>query len=428
MHAARTFHLRMPTMRILPLLLLSTLLCDSALAQKPAKESGKKDAAKATKEAKQDAKGTKDAKKPAQEAKKPAQKTPEQLAFEAEMQQKGFVEANGAWVEKERVDDAKRGVFHWNGELVAKDEYRALQGGKVRHAVTGEIIAAEDLEKSRARSFPIEGGKRWVDEKEADRWHEDASHPWMLTTQHYVLVSTLPIAKIESLREHADRSIARISSALGDAKPLPAQRPGVFVAPTQDQFNQFGAQIGDETSAYGAFLAREEAALKLPLQGEVRPAVCLWDENWGPYYLPHAVGLGYVHGVLASAEVELPKWLLQGFASVGSRFGNPDTGKWFCQNLAKTGGLKPLEKWFADFAIDGEMESDAISANLTQAGFLVDFAMNGGDADAKAALAALATALSAQKASGIEKAAKAFQSALAKAQDALDKHFQKQIR
>ena len=90
MHAARTFHLRMPTMRILSLLLLSTLLCDSALAQKPAKESGKKDAAKATKEAKQDAKNTKDAKKPAQEAKKPAQKTPEQLAFEAEMQQKGF--------------------------------------------------------------------------------------------------------------------------------------------------------------------------------------------------------------------------------------------------------------------------------------------------------------------------------------------------
>jgi hypothetical protein len=40
----------------------------------------------------------------------------------------------------------------------------------------------------------------------------------------------------------------------------------------------------------------------------------------------------------------------------------------------------------------------------------------------------LATALSAQKASGIEKAAKAFQSAMAKCQDALDKHFQKQIR
>ena len=412
-------------MRIPLLIALSCLFGNVALAQKPAKEPAKKDAAKPAKDSKQDPKNTK---KAAVEQKKEAKKSPEEEKLAAEMAAKGMVEVNGTWVEKDHVEDAKRGVFHFNGELVAKGEYRALQSGKVRHAVTGELIAAEDLEKSRGRSFPIDGGKRWVDEKEADRWHEDASHPWMLTTQHYVLVSTLPIAKIESLREHADRSIARISSALGDAKPLPAQRPGVFVAPTQDQFNQFGAQIGDETSAYGAFLAREEAVLKLPLQGEVRPAVCLWDEGWGPYYLPHAVGLAYVYGILASCEAELPAWLLHGLASSGSRFGNPDTGKWFCQNLAKTGGLKPLEKWFADFAIDGEMESDAISANLTQAGFLVDFAMSGGDADAKASLAALATALSAQKASGIEKAAKAFQSAMAKCQDALDKHFQKQVR
>jgi hypothetical protein len=412
-------------MRIPLLIALSVLFGNVALAQKPAKEPAKKDAAKPAKDAKQD---PKNAKKPAVEQKKEAKKSPEEEKLAAEMAAKGLVDVNGTWVEKDHVEDAKRGVFHFNGELVAKGEYRALQSGKVRHAITGELIAAEDLEKSRGRSFPIDGGKRWVDEKEADAYHGKGANPWMVANTHYVLLSTLPIAKIESLREHADRAIAQVSSALGEAKPVPAQRPAVFVAPTQDEFIQFGTRLGDETSAYGAFLAREEALLDLPLQGEVRPAVSLWDEGWGPYYLPHAVGLAYVHGIVASCEAELPAWLLHGLASSGSRFGNPDTGKWFCQNLAKGGGLKPLDKFFSAFAIDGEMESDAISANLTQAGFLIDFAKNGGDKDVASALAAFGEAMRAQKASGIDKAAKALQSALGKSQDAIDKHLQKQVR
>ncbi|MEY2715361.1 MAG: hypothetical protein RIT24_1704, partial [Planctomycetota bacterium] len=53
---------------------------------------------------------------------------------------------------------------------------------------------------------------------------------------------------------------------------------------------------------------------------------------------------------------------------------------------------------------------------------------NGGDKDAAAALTAFGEALRAQKASGVEKAAKSLQSALAKVLDAADKHFQKQLR
>lgn len=412
-------------MRTPLLLAFSLLLCGSVLAQKPAKEPTKKEPPKASRESKQEPKNTK---KAAAEAKRDSKKSPEEEAFAAEMQAKGFVEAGGAWVDKQHAEDAKRGVFHWNDELVTKNEYVAMQRGKVRHAVTGELIDAADLEKSRSRSFPIEGGKKWVDEKEADAFHAKGGQPWTLTSQNYVLVSTLPIAKLESLREHADRAMNRLSSAFGDAKPLPEHKPTVIVAPTQDEFVQWGTQIGDEGSAYGGFLAREEAKLGLPNRGEVRPAVCLWDESWGPYYLPHAVGLAYANGLAASGDAEIPGWLLQGMAALGSRFGNADTGKWFCQNLAKSGGLKPVDKFVSGFAIDGEMESDAISANLTEAGFLLDFAANGGDKDATAALAAFGEALKAQKASGIDKSAKALQSALAKAQDAADKHFQKQIR
>ena len=168
-------------MRTPLLLALSLFLCDFAIAQKPAKEPAKKEPLKASKDGKAD---PKNAKKAAPEAKKETKKSPEEEAFDAEMQAKGFVEAGGAWVDKQHVEDAKRGVFHWNDELVTKGEYLAMQRGNVRHAVTGELIDAADLEKSRGRSFPIDGGKKWVDEKEADAFHAKGGQPWTLTSQN----------------------------------------------------------------------------------------------------------------------------------------------------------------------------------------------------------------------------------------------------
>ncbi len=412
-------------MRTVLLLSLSVMFSGFAYAQKPAKEPTKKEPPKAAKDLKQEAKNSK---KTPTEPKKVAKKSAAEEALAAEMQSKGLVEAGGAWVDKQHVEDAKRGVFHWNDEIVTKSDYNSLQSGKVRHAVTGELIEAADLEKSRGRSFPIEGGKKWVEEKEADAFHAKDGQPWTLTSQNYVFVSTLPIAKLESLREHGDRAIARLATVLGDARPLPVHKPTVIIASTQDAFVRLGTQIGDEGSAYGGFLAREEAKLELPNGVEVRPAVCLWDESWGPYYLPHAIGLAQAHGLAASGDAELPAWLLQGLAALGSRFGNAETGKWFCQNLAKSGGLKPVDKFVSGFAIDGEMDSDSISANLTQAGFLLDFAASGGDKDSAAALTAFGEALRAQKESGIDKAANALQSTLLKALDNANKHFQKLIR
>ena len=381
-----------------------------------------------------------DAQKPAKEAQKPKEATKaaaksEQEPAKAEaakraeeMKAKGLVEVGGEWVAKDHVADAKRGLFHFDNQRVTKDEYRAMSAGKVRHPITGELIAADALDRARGRSFPIGPDQRWVEEKDADKFHSEIDQPWVLTTQYYVLVSTLPIAKIEALREHADRAITRLRPVVGLSEPLPTSRPTIIVAATQYQFVDYGKRIGDETSAYGAFLAREEAKVNLQNQSELRPAVCMWDESWGPYYVPHAVGLAYVNGLCVSSDCEVPMWFLHGMASLGSRFETANTGTWFCQSMAKAGGMKNLDKWFKGYSIDGDMEPDAISSNLTQAGLLIDYCTAGGEKDATAAMVAITEAFQQEKGPAIEKAVKTLQAVLGKQQDEVEKYLQKKLR
>jgi hypothetical protein len=338
---------------------------------------------------------------------------------------KGMVEVGGVWVDKAQVADAKRGVFHFGDDLVTKDEYRELSAGKVRHPVTGRIIPADDLERARGRSFPIGTEDRWVDEHEADRYHAEASRPWQVFTRYYVLVSTLPIAKIETIREYADHAVERLRPILGFAEPMPIDRPTIVAAATQDQFIALGNQLGDESSAFGAFLARDGSMIRVPLQGEVRPAICHWDDGWGPYNLPHAFGLAYVNGLCAASGTEVDAWFLHAIAAYGSRFVKPETGAWFAQGLARAGGIKDLGSWFDKFKIDGSMATEDIGANMTQAGLLIDFCVAGGDKEATAALQRVTEAFPKGKASGIAKAVDGLHKVLAQKHRQIGEYLQK---
>jgi hypothetical protein len=344
---------------------------------------------------------------------------------DAEFKAKGLVEVGGVWVEKDHVEDARRGIFHFGSALVTKDEYRALSSGMVRHPVTGEPIAAAELERAGRRFFPIGTEGRWVDEKEANQHHAEAARPWILRSDSLVLVSTLPIATLETLRSDAERTLARLRPILGFGVPKPGDRPTILVAATQDEFRDYGNRLGDESSAFGAFLAREGAVVKVPLQGDLRPAVGLWDNSWGPYNLPHAVGLAYAHSLASGAGVDLPAWFLQAVASMGSRFEGPESSAWFAQRLVKAGGLKDLNDWFKSFGINGDMEFESIDATITQAGLLLNFCVAGRDKEATAALAAVTAAFAEGKGGAIEKAVKSLATSLQSRREALGDYLQK---
>ncbi len=349
-------------------------------------------------------------------------------AHDAELEAKGLVEVGEIWVPKEQAEDAKRGIFRVGDQVVTKGEFVEMTNGKVRHPITGELIDAKDLEQAKSRHFPIGKDGRWVDEAEADKHHGDLGRPWVFRSPQTVFLTTLPIAKFEAIKTHAERAMARLGPILGFATPLPANRPTILIASSQGEYRKLGTSMGDASSAFGAFLAQEGVQFSVPLQGDVRPVCCLWDDGWGPYNLPHGVGLAYVSAFCAELDTEVPLWFLHAMGAYASRFESPETGAWFAQRLAKAGGLKDLGPWFRAFTIDGTMEFDELDASMTQAGLLIDFCVNGRDAEATKGMQAVTAAFASRKASAIDRAVKDLQTTLSSRQSQVADYLVKLVK
>ena len=326
---------------------------------------------------------------PAKEA-EVLRKKAEALAYAA----KGLIDAGGVWVEKEHAADAKLGIFHHEKDLVTKDEKIALMRGMVRHPDTDELIDPKFLEKAQNHFYPIGTEGRWVDEKEADKYHSDAKRPWIVRSAYCTLVGNLPLAKMIELKPIADRGFETASVVLGTLRPRPGTRPVIQIAETIEKYQEFGAALSDGTDAAGAFLAREEARIRIPMVGEVRPVIYYNEKNLGPYYMRHAAAMAAVQGVAQDVGAELPLWFLQAVGGLASRFENERDAGWFGQQQMQRGGIGNLKAFFAGYAINGEMEPSAVSGNIFLAGLMLSFA-SAKDADpaAQAALQAVTAAL-----------------------------------
>jgi len=337
-------------------------------------------------------------------------------AMAVEYAAKGFVEVAGVWVEKDQVDDAKRGVFHHEGERVTKDEKLALMAGKVRHPVTGELFDAIHLDKAKNNYFPIGTEGRWVDEKEADTYHSDVGRPWALRTKHCTILSTLPLAKLTELKQYADEGCEKVAVLFGSAVPSPANRPVVLIAATQREYKDYGAEMGDGSDGAGAFLVREESARKILFQGEIRITVCDNDKDWGTRYVRHAAALGYAYGIAADVGADLPLWLQHAFGSYTSRFQTESDAGFLGKAHLQRGGVGNVKAFFSSFAIDaGSMEPAAIGYNLYEAGLLLSFAAHAGDSKCLEALQGLTASFADPKKGSPDKAVSKLQAALIEA-------------
>ncbi len=304
------------------------------------------------------------------------QKREQEAAYKA----KGLTEVDGVWVAKNEVADAKKGIYHHGGEVIGRAEKLAFMAGKVRHPVTGTFIAAADLDKAKQGMFPV-GDGQWADREEADRYHSNPEHPWIIRSHYGWLLTTLPLQSAEERKREIDGSYEVVKPLFGSRDPHPSHRPVVIVCSTTDEYRAAGDAFGDGYSTYGAFLAAQDPSyddIELP----TRPAVANFGEpNWGPYYVRHAAGLAYAQAMSAMAEAELPLWLRCGIGSWAERHYNPGIAKWFGNQHLGKGGVKELKTWFADFAISGELSSQKLEYNIYQAGLVVTFSMRGGDQD-----------------------------------------------
>jgi hypothetical protein len=346
----------------------------------------------------------------------------------AEYAAKGLIEVDGLWVEKDQVEDAKRGIWRHDGEIVTRQEKLALLSGKVRHPETGELIPADALAKAKQPLFPI-AGDRWVDQQEADKFHGDTERPWVVRSAYCTLVSTLPLAKVMEFRAAVDQGFERIAKLMGDKPPLPGSRPTVIIAATTGEYTSYGAALGDATSAFSAFLMRKEVHLKLPDVGDIRAAICDGTGQLGPYNARHAAALSYAYSKAKDAGATLPDWLLHGFGALASRFNNDSDGKFYGQRHLQRGGVGSLKGYFATFALNGDTESEVLVHLVYQAGLLLRFAEErDGDAAVSAALAALTTSLADPKAGGADAAIAAFQAAVIAAESKISAFLQAYTR
>lgn len=344
----------------------------------------------------------------------------------AEFAAKGYVEVSGVWVEKDKVDDAKKGIFHHDGDLVTKDELAAFTAGKVRHPETGDFIDAKNLEKAKTKYYPIGSEGRWVDEKEADTYHSDVKRPWVVRTGKGTIVSTLSLAKIRELSSFVDQGIEKVMPLLGVTRLAPARRPVILIAATRTEFQDYGSQMGDGTDACGSFLASEESAITLPFLGTMRLAVCSNEKDMGTRLLRHAAALGAVNAVCTEAGVDLPLWLEHGFASCTRFFQDDTDAGWFGKQHVQRGGVGSVKSFFPSFGISGEMQPADISHNLYQAGLLISFAASGQDEKCTEALKAITAILAGGKGNA-EKSVTKLQTCLIEAQPKIGIYLQQLI-
>lgn len=297
-------------------------------------------------------------------------------AMAATYKERGLVEVDGVWVEKDKVDDARKGLFWHNGEAVSKAEKLGFLAGKVRHPKTGELIPSEFLAKAEEGLFPVED--RWVDQEEADKYHSQMNRPWVIRTKHATLLTTLSLAWAKDLSDQIDPAIDRLLPIFGTRTPSAEHRPLIGVSANQQEYVAIGTRIGGPGSAYGAFLAEQDLSTQgMSIAG--RPAVAVWEQNWGPYNVRHAAGLALVHSLCLDAKAEVPLWFQHGIGGHVDRMWNEQTTKFFGDRFAQNGGVTKLEDWFDKFAINPDMETEAMWSNIYLAALVIDFCMKGGD-------------------------------------------------
>ena len=344
----------------------------------------------------------------------------------AEFAAKGLVEVDGIWVKPDEVEDAKRGVYHHEKELVTRQEKVAFLQGMVRHPETSLLIDAKFLEKAQSGYFPIGDDGRWVDLAEADKYHSELLRPWIVSYEYGHLVSSLPLKTLQELKVQADQGHERVAPLFGGRAPLPAKRPVVIIAKSQGDYQSYGKELGDGTDAGGSFLMRREARFKMPMQGDVRAGICYNEKDFGTRYVRHAAALAYANALAEEQGVQLPLWFLHGVGSLASRFDNDSDAGWFGKQQLARGGVGDLKAFFSSFAISADMEPQQISGNLFTAGLLLSFAMRTKDKNVLAAMTGVTDAL-AGKTKDADKAIERLEKQLVGARDAVLAHLQELI-
>lgn len=360
----------------------------------------------------------------------------------AEKKAQGLVDWKGQWVPAEDVPYLDRGLVRDpNGNWVDPERARKLAEGWVEQDL--EWIPA--AEKENVEKGLWKCGDAWLPVIEADEFHSEVDHWWRIPFERFHIYTTcerdVVIQKVKPQLENAYDDLVR---AYG-RKP---ERPiVVIVLRNGDQYSNFAD--GDEdaqregtdalglSSVHHAYFA--EAAYAPTEENKVLGVgVGYWDtstkdgNSWGVHSVRHALGQSFAEALDPSPktiakdaktplkngfwpafydEKSIPKWFRYGAAAYAERYFREDgvkeplwARKWSIGSIQAHGGLRQLEQ-VLDFNLTSEGDKDSAKL-INEAGLVVAFLLDGGNAAVGGALKKFQDALASKDKRAVGDAAK----------------------
>jgi len=371
--------------------------------------------------------------------------------LEEEAEAAGKVVYKGELVDAEDLPYLERGMVKTeSGEWMRAEDYERQQQGWLRQDL--EWVPPDEAENMEKGLYKC--GDAWLSLDEANKYHSELGQWWRIPSDHFVVYSTCTREIAESAIWEAERIYSELVRIFGRA---PDKQVMTLVLRSPEQYNQFATGSQTEpiefsgfSSLHGAFFA--EIWPEPYYNGFTGAGVAYWDTSndagyaFGRTFVRHAAGQSFIEALdpspkavagmasgSASAEEfwnekQLPKWFRYGGAVYVERYfvdsSNPEEQggplawrNWSITNIARAGGLDPLERVF-----DFELSLDDLpnSAKLmNEAGLLVAFVVDGGCKPVVAKHLALKDAL--KKGEGVEKASEALEKEILKNESELRK-------
>jgi hypothetical protein len=304
-------------------------------------------------------------------------------------------------------------------------------------------------------------GEEWVSAEAANTYHGEIGSWWQMQGDRYVVLSTVELEKLYSVKYWADQTYDDLARIFGVE---PDKKPQVVVLKNVAQYNIFAG--GDQaaqlppteatgfSSLHYAYFADSFYGMGGPDQVPeyLGTGVGYWDYNdpslapYGQHAIRHAAGHAYIEAIDPSwvtiseaitggsppdqnafwAEKQIPRWLRYGAATYVGRYfqdrsvgenGNPWWPReWAIANLG--GELFPLEDILA---LNLSLEDlPGSTRKICEAGLVVSFIIDGDCAAVTEKHQAFKAAL--ESGEGIEEALAALQAVLIENEPALRKY------
>ncbi len=383
--------------------------------------------------------------------------------------------------EKEVAEKTAQGLVEWKGEWVPAADLPYLERGFVRDA-SGMWVDAEaakkiaegwirqDMdwippdEKGNAENGMWKCGDQWLSLADADVYHSEIDTWWRIPGDRFHMYTTVDRdVALQKVKRELDFAYDELVRVYGTK---PEQPVIVIVFRDQKQYSEYagGSQTASRpntdalgfSSLHHAYYA--DSAVDPANGAFLNAGAGYWDASsdtgnrWGVHSVRHALGQSFGEALDPSSKVLqrakktqmrpeqfwdafydeklVPRWFRYGAATYAERYYRDNTvgiggdplwaRKWSAKNIADRGGLRQLKQVF-DFRLTLDEIPDSEKL-INEAGLVVAYAMDGGNAAVGEKLKKFQAAVTARKdKKSVAEAAKALEAEILKNEAELKK-------